>query len=270
MRKLVLLSLLISSFKVFGTTENRPAGARSFAMGNAFVAVYDEWSGFHNPAALALLTKKSFGAYYENRFSNKELSSKSLHVNIPGKLGTFAGVYTQYGFDLYKESKLGIAYAKALGKNFWAGLLFNQLKKELKAEYGSQSKYTFEIGLLAKISPNFYLGFQVSNPTQERFQTWDYDDKISTTGSLGFSWVLSNGSIISSEVFKDIDQDLQIKTGIEYPVNKKLFLRAGFYNHPNSASMGFGFSFPHFKANIAFARHPVLGYTPSADLSFQF
>jgi hypothetical protein len=270
MHKSILLSLILIPFYSLGSTDNKSAGARSFAMGNASVALYDEWSGFHNQAGLALLKKKSFGAYYENRFSNKELSKKSLHVNISGKLGSFAATYTQFGFDLYKESKIGIAYARALGKHFWTGLQFNQFRKELNAEYGSQSKYTFEIGLLAEVVTNFYLGFHISNPTQEKFQTLDYDDHIPTVGRFGFSWKLSNGTIISSEVLKNLDDDLQAKGGIEYPVSKKIFLRAGVHNHPNSISLGMGFNFSYLKANIAFSRHPVLGYTPSADISFQF
>jgi len=270
MRKILLFILLFISIKVFCSNENRPAGARYFAMGNASVALYDEWSGFHNQASLALLKKKSLGAYYENRFTNKELSTKSFYINIPSKFGCFSGNYTQFGFELYKESKIGLSYSRALGKHFWAGLQFNQISKKLNAEYGSQSKYTIEFGLLAEIASNFYMGFHLSNPTQEKFETWDYDDKIPTIGRFGISWKLSNGAIISSEILKNIDDNLQVKAGIEYPVNEKLFFRAGAYNHPNSISLGIGYNFSNLKTNIAFSRHPVLGYTPSADISFQF
>lgn len=270
MRNFLLFILLFISIKVFCSNENRPAGARSFAMGNASVALYNEWSGFHNQAGLALLTKKSFGAYYENRFTNKELSTKSFHLNIPSKFGCFSANYTQFGFELYKESKIGLSYSRALGKHFWAGLQFNQIRKKLNAEYGSQSKYTFEFGLLAEVASNFYIGFHLSNPTQERFETWDYDDKIPTVGRFGISWKLSNGVIISTEILKNIDDNLQIKAGIEYPVNDKLFFRVGAFNHPNSISLGIGYNFSKLKTNIAFSRHPVLGYTPSADISFEF
>lgn len=269
MRKL-FLCLLLTPLLVKASNENRPAGARAFAMGNASVAIFDQWSGFHNQAGLALLKKKSFGAYYENRFSNKELSTKSFHFNLPTKPGTFAGTYTQFGFDLYKESKTGFSYSRALGKHFWAGLQFNQLRKRLISEYGSQSKYTFEIGLLAEVVTHLYLGFHISNPSQEKFENLDYDDKIPTIGRLGFSWKLSNGAIISSELLKSLDDHLQVKGGIEFPVGKNLFLRAGVHNHPNSISLGMGFNFSSLKSNIAFSRHPVLGYTPSVDISFQF
>ncbi|NOU58771.1 hypothetical protein [Marinifilum caeruleilacunae] len=269
MRKLLLI-LLIAPFAASASDGNRPSGARAFSLGNASVALFDEWSGFYNQAGLSLLKKKSFGAYYENRFSIKELSTKSLHLNFPGKFGTFAGSYSQFGFELYKESKIGIAYSRELGKNLWAGIQFNQHSKKLSSEFGSQSKYTFEIGLLAEISSNFYLGFHISNPNQEKFQYTDYDEPIPTIGRFGFSWKLSNGAMICSEIQKNLDDDLQVKAGIEYPIHKKLSLRVGVHNHPNSICLGLGFNFSHLKANIGFSRHPVLGYTPSADISFQF
>lgn len=270
MKTLFLLCALLTPIQLLASNENRSAGARSDAMGKASVALIDTWSGFHNQASLALLEKKSFGAYYENRFESKELSTKAFCFNLPSKLGTFSLNYTQFGFNLYKDSKIGIAYARALGKHFWAGIQFNQIRKDLNAEYGSQTKYTFELGLLAEIFPDFHLGFHLFNPTQEKFTTWDYDDKIPTIGKLGFSWKLSNGAIISSEILKDLNDDFQLKGGIEYPVSKKFFIRVGAYNHPNSISMGLGFNFSSVKANVAFSRHPVLGYTPSADLSFKF
>ncbi|RUT79330.1 hypothetical protein [Ancylomarina longa] len=270
MNRIFLLLLLISPLQLFATNENRVAGARSDAMGKASVAIVDIWSGFNNQASLARLTQKSFGAYYKNQFEIKELSTKAFCANIPGKFGTFSMNYTQFGFDLYKESKIGLAYSRALGKHFWVGLQFDQLRKDLQREYGSQTRYTFEIGLLAEIFPDFYLGMHLYNPGQVKFRTWDYDDKIPTIARFGFSWKLSNGSILTSEIEKDIDSELRIKAGIEYPISPRIFLRAGASNQPNSISMGFGFHFKHLITNIAFSRHPVLGYTPSADLSFQF
>lgn len=270
MNKYFLLFILLIPIKLLGSNENRPAGARSDGIGKASVAIIDTWASFHNQASLALLKKKSFGAYYENRFQSKELSTKAFCFNFPSKLGTFSLNYTQFGFNLYKESKIGISYARALGQHFWAGLQFDQIKKELNAEYGSQTKYTFELGLLAEIFPDFFLGFHLFNPTQEEFTTWEYSDEIPTIGRFGFSWKFSNGAILSSEILKDLDNDIQIKGGIEYPVNKQFFIRAGAYNHPNSISLGLGFNFSLIKTNIAFSRHPVLGYTPSADLSITF
>ncbi|WP_372754296.1 hypothetical protein [Labilibaculum sp.] len=266
---LVLLFLLLP-IHLLASNENHLAGARSHSMGNASVALIDQWGTFNNQAVLAKLEHISIGAYYENRFETKDLSTKTLHFNYPSKIGTFSLSYKQFGFDLYKESKIGFAYSRALGKHFWAGLQFDQIKKELNQSYGSQSQYTFEIGILAEILTDIYLGFHVFNPSQTNFTTFDYEDKIPCIARFGLSWKLSEQAIITSEIEKDLDQEMKTKFGMEYTITDKISLRAGVHNHPNSISMGVGFSFEMVKANVSFSRHPVLGYTPAADLMISF
>lgn len=270
MKKTYLLILLLFPNHLFASNENHLAGARSHAMGNSSVALLDIWAGFHNQAILAKLNKKSFGAYYENRFATKELSTKAFHFNYPTNLGTFSMTYKQFGFSLYKESKIGIAYSRALGKHFWAGLQFDQIRKELNQSYGSQSQYTFEAGILAEIFPDIHLGFHIFNPNQTNFTSVDYEDEIPCIARFGLSWKLSEQTIITSEIEKNLNHDTKTKFGIEYEITGKICLRAGIHNHPNSISMGIGYSYKLAKANISFSRHPVLGYTPSADINISF
>jgi hypothetical protein len=270
MKKPIALLLLFLPIHLLATNENHLAGARSYSMGSASVALVDQWGSFNNQAVLAKLEHLSFGAYYENRFETKDLSTKAFHFNYPSKIGNFSLSYKQFGFDLYKESKIGFAYSRALGKHFWAGLQFDQIKKELNQSYGSQSQYTFEAGILVEVFTDIYLGFHVFNPSQTNFTTFDYEDKIPCVARLGLSWQLSEQAIITSEVEKDLDEDLKTKFGIEYAITEKIALRAGVHNHPNSISIGLGFSFKMAQANLSFSRHPVLGYTPAADLLISF
>lgn len=269
MRQFYLL-LFLCFINLNASSQNHLAGSRSKSMGNSSVALIDNWGAYHNQAILAKIEQRSFGAYYENRFATKELSTKAFHFNYPTKLGAFGISYSQFGFNLYKESKIGIAYSRPLGKHFWAGVQFDQLSKQLNSEYGSQNQYTFEAGLLAEIFPDFHLGFHIFNPIQAKFTTLDYDDKIPTIARLGISWKLSEQTIITSEIEKDLEQDMRTKIGMEYKITDRLLLRAGVNNHPNTISLGMGFSFKILQTNISFSRHPVLGYSPTADVNISF
>ncbi len=270
MKSVTLFFLVCLPIISFADNDNCPAGARADGMGKASAALIDTWSSFHNQATLALLQKKSAAIYYENRFRVKELSTKAVCFNIPTKAGTFAANYTQYGFELYKESKIGIAYAKSLGKHFWAGIQFNRQSKEIQMENGSQNRYTFEVGILAKIIPNLFIGFHIFNPTQIAFEMEEYKDKIPTIARLGASYHLTKKSLITCEISKDFDGSASLKIGAEYAVTPNIYVRAGAANHPNSISLGLGFKYAQFNTNIAFNRHTILGYTPSVDLSFKF
>ncbi len=270
MKSITLFFLVCLPIISSAGNDNRPAGARAAGMGKASAALIDIWSSFHNQAALALLQKKSAAVSYENRFRIKELSTKAFCFNIPTKAGTFAANYTQYGFDLYKESKIGIAYAKALGKHFWAGIQFNRQSKKIQMENGSQSRYTFEAGILTEIIPNLFIGFHIFNPMQTAFEMEEYEDKIPASARLGASYQLTKRSLITCEISKDFDGSASLKIGAEYAVTSNIYIRAGTANHPNSISLGLGFKYAQFNTNIAFSRHTILGYTPSVDLSFKF
>ena len=268
MEKYLILFFIVFPFQTL-KSNNYANGARSNSMANASVALTDEWSAFNNQAGLVLLDKISIGSYYENRFGLKELSTKALVFNYPSAFGSFSFNYTQFGFDLYKESKLGVAYAKRLGKNIWMGVQLNRIDKAIQPYNASQNRYTFEIGLLTEIAKNIHLGFHLNNPTQVKFTTWEHDDRIPTIGRLGISWKLSNGAFINSEILKDLDSNFRLKTGLEFQARKNLFLRCGVCNHPNLISFGIGYNYKQLKTNTAFSKHPILGYSPSIDITFQ-
>ena len=270
MKNICLILSFFICLQVLASNENTPAGARSFALGKASVALIDNWGAFNNQAALALIKNTNISAYYENRFRIKELSLKAICISNNNRFGSFSINYNEIGFDIYKESKIGFSYSRSLTKNFWVGIQFDRFEKKLNTTYGSQAKYSFEIGLLSQPTKKLLIGFHLFNPTQAKFSTTYGKNEIATSARLGCTWRLSEQAIICSEIQKTLDNSPQIKTGVEYEIYQKLFLRCGFHNHPNTLSFGIAYHYKFLKINLAFSRHPILGYTPATDLSFQF
>ena len=266
----LILLLLFTSYLSQASSEKHLAGARSNAMAKASVASFDIWGNYNNQASLAKLKKIQFGVFYENRFQLEDLSTKAIAFYLPTKLGGFNLNFSQFGSDLYKESKIGVGYSKALGEHFWASVQLNQMRIKLNQVYGEQSKYNFEIGLLAEIFSDFYVGFHLFNPTQEKFATLYFDEAIPTVARFGFSWHLSRETMLNSEVEKDFDNDIRLKFGVEYELIDKLHLRLGVSNHPNQISFGLGYQLKIVKMNLAYSKHQNLGYTPSIDLNISF
>ncbi|MCZ4693248.1 hypothetical protein DWB61_06665 [Ancylomarina euxinus] len=267
--KLFLLLLLLPYFGQ-ASSENHLGGARSNAMAKTSVSSFDIWANYNNQAALAKLKKIQLGVFYENRFQIEDLSTKAIALYLPTKLGGFNLNYSQFGSDLYKESKIGFGYSKALGQHFWASVQLNQMRVRLNQVYGEQSKYNFEIGLLAEIFSAFYVGFHLFNPTQEKFETLYFDEAIPTVARLGFSWHLSKETMLNSEVEKDFDHDIRLKVGFEHKLLENLFIRLGVSNHPDQISFGLGYQYKMMKINLAYSKHQNLGYTPSFDLNISF
>ncbi len=271
MRAIIFLLLVCVPRVLFADNDTTPTGARADGMAKASVALVGLWSSFYNQATLALLQKKSIAVYCENRFDLNEISNKAICVNMPTQRGTFAINYLQYGFELYKESKIGIAYAKTLGKHLWMGIQINRITKKMPIEDGSQTRYSFDFGVLTEIKKQLFIGFHISNPTKTSFRIEQYiTDCIPTVARLGVCYYFNKNSLIAGEINKDIAGAARLKIGAEYTVVKNISVRIGVANHPNSVSMGGGFNYSPFDINIAFSKHPVLGYTPSVDLSYQF
>ncbi len=266
----LLLVFILSYYSTQGSNKNHRFGARSNAMGMASVSSINIWSNYNNQAGLAKIEKAQFGVFYENRFQLKDLSTKAIAFYFPTKLGGFNLNYFQFGSDLYRESKIGLGYSKALSEHLWASVQINQMQIKLNQTYGKQNRYSFEVGLLAEIFPLFYLGFHILNPSQEKFETLYFDEAIPTIARLGFSWQLSKEAILNTEIEKDFDGDFQLKFGSEYQFITNTYVRLGVSNHPNQISFGLGYQYKIIKMNLAYSKHQTLGYTPSFDLNISF
>ena len=64
------------------------------------------------------------------------------------------------------------------------------------------------------------------------------------------------------ETEKSLTQKLRIKSGIEYEIQKGLFLRTGIITHPVQNTFGLGFNISRINADVAFSHHETLGFTP--------
>jgi len=127
----LLFFLVIVSLAAIARNDNLPVGARSAGIGNSSVALSDVWSLQHNQAGLANQKYLEVGIYANRNNLLSETSQISFAGALPTKFGVFGLTFQQYGFKLYNESKVGIAYSKAFGPNFRAGLMANYLQTSI-------------------------------------------------------------------------------------------------------------------------------------------
>ena len=271
MHKRVILLLLCGSLSnVFAGDHNSPAGARSAALGNASVAHKEVWSAFHNQAGLAFLKVPTIGISHESRFMLSELSVNAAAFALPTKeSGTFALSVSYFGYKLYNEQKVGLAYAKTFGEKFSAGIQFDYLGTSIAEGYGTQSAFTVEAGIQALLAKNLWLGAHVYNPVKAKLSDFN-DEKIASLLKLGLNYTFSDKVNIAVETEKDLDADAIIKAGIEYHPVKQFFLRGGISTDPLLSSFGFGLVLQNFMIDIASSYHQDLGFSPHLSLVYSF
>ncbi|PIV58169.1 MAG: hypothetical protein COS14_11010, partial [Bacteroidetes bacterium CG02_land_8_20_14_3_00_31_25] len=270
--KLFSISLLFGFFVITNAKagdEHFPIGARQAGMGSSGVAFPDLWSVTHNPAGLTLLTKPTFGLFYENRFALKELGLKAGAFAYPTSSGVFAIDLMQFGYSKYNESRVGLAFAKSIGKRFSLGIKFDYLNTYFAEEYGNKGTAIAEIGFLAQPANHFYIGGHVYNLSRSKIAEYN-DERVPTIITFGIAYEFSEKVLSTIEVEKDIEYKPIYKVGVEYKFMENLFIRAGVTSNPNQMSLGIGYAFKRIKADISFSSHQILGISPHIGFSYEF
>lgn len=269
MKKFFLATLLASSLSTYAGNDNWHLGARSASMAHSSVTLFDVWSTHHNQAGLAWLNNPVAGAYFENRFTVRELSQMGVSFAYPIKAGTFGVSYSGFGYSLYKENKVGLGYGMKFNDRISGGVQMNYHSLRIANDYGTNTSFSVEAGIMARITDEFTVGVHVFNPTKAKLIDYN-DERIPTIMRLGVGYKFSDKILVTAEAEKDIDYDASFRAGLEYSATENFFLRGGVSTNPGIMAFGFGFQFDGFKADLATTYHQILGFSPQISLQYTF
>ena len=252
-----------------GVEPTRIAGGRATAMGNSSVTSQDTWSVFNNQAGISWLKSVGIGVGYENRYLLKELGLKSFGFVLPLKNKGFGLSIQHFGFSGYNEMKVGIAYSMKFGKNFSTGIQLDYFRIGQGEDYGKLNILSFEAGIQFKIDSKWWLGVHIANPIPVKLIK-SQKEFLPTIFRLGVACIFSEAFDISAEAETKLDFYPILKIGFEYHPVKPVFIRVGFLTNPGQFTFGTGLIMEKCQFDLGCAYHPVLGYSPTASLSFLF
>ncbi|MCB9198060.1 MAG: hypothetical protein H6600_06330 [Flavobacteriales bacterium] len=265
--KRFIIFLLILPILASAGQDNSHYGGRSAAMGHASVSLYDVWSTHHNQAGLGWLTNPTAGVFFQNRNLLKEFNYMGFAYAHPLSTGTIGASFTNFGSNLYGESKLGISYGMKFSDFITGGVAINYHNTRIAYDYGSHSAVTAELGMQAYLNDNFMLAAHLFNPTRSKLNDYN-DERIPTIIRLGLNYKFSDKVMTVLEAQKDLLNSPSFKAGIEYNPNDIIYLRAGIGTTPSLASFGVGLKMNQMQLDIAASYHNTLGFWP--ELSFQY
>lgn len=270
------------------------AGARSLAMGKAFLAVSDDASAtYWNPAAMTQLDRKEIIALHAELFEDTTYDFLSyVHPTKTG--GVFGGNYTRLfsgGFEKVQvtidPTSAEIVDLKRLGT-------FDNVQQALTLAYGKQVLDTLSIGTATKFIsnvldtsahtffgtdvslflkypiPHYRFAFQIMNLITQTMG--DTDDKLPLTFRIGNSYTaLRNKLILALDFDKNIRANLGWHLGTEYWLLNFAALRVGFEgeNGLRETSFGFGLKYRDYSVDYAMALHE-LGMSNRISASWRF
>ena len=243
-------------------------GGRSAGLGNASSNLNDGYALYNNQAGIAYVNQVTAWIFSERKFFETNLSLHGAGMLIPTNSGTFGFQVNYFGYELFNQKKIGLAYGRKFSNAVSGGLQIEYLGTSI-FETGNANSITFEAGVQVKVLSQLNFAAHVFNPM--RLKTgFDLNETIPTVFTAGFKYQPSNKLLLVADVEKDIDYKPCLKTGIEYcPVNK-LILRAGIHSQPFQSCFGLGLNLDDLKIDLAASYHATLGYTPTLSVCYSF
>lgn len=261
----VLFSVLkLGAQEVFGT------GSKFQAMADASCAAGGCWSVFGNQAGLNTVNRPEIAGSFQNRFLVSQLSNRIGLFVFPFQNNVFSLAYSQFGKIPFRQEKIGVAYARKVGRKIGFGVQFNRYGVFLAEENKTALAYGLEIGTQYYATSKFTIGAHFVNPYQSGIkfsnQTYRYDSNV----SLGTFFRISEAFSWTCEVENRFDKHVLFKSGFECGILNHLVIRTGVSGKPYLLSAGFGLQLKMTTIDFATTYNQNLGNSPSVSFQYQF
>ena len=269
-KKTGITLFFICLFAVITTAQtlHSPIAATYTSLGAYSLNHVDVFSFTANQAALAQVKNAAISIYGERRFLLNELSYYNTAFALPTSSGNFGLKTTYFGSGNYNETQLGLAYGRKLGNKLDIGAQFNYNRINLTG-YGNAGTISFEIGTIMHLTDQVHAGIHINNPVGGKFGK-DQQEKLPSVYTVGLGYDASEKFLISAEIVKEEDQDVNINAGLQYRILPQVHARAGIATATTTAWIGIGLHLKTFRIDICSSYHPQLGMTPGLLLLFNF
>ncbi len=244
--------------------------SRTLALADASTAMSGYWSVFGNQAGLASVQKAVLAGTFQNKFLVRELSTATFTFVLPIQTSVIAVSFSQFGHIPFRRNKIGVAYAKSLAGHFRFGFQFNRYSIYLVENNSTETSYGLEIGSQYEFSEKFTIGAHIVNPYQTVIRLSSVTYRYPSLISLGTYFKVSQDFSWVTAINHDLEKHLTLKTGFEYNIRDRLFIRTGICGKPYQLSAGFGFKVSKTSFDFATSYNQYLGNSPSVSIQYQF
>ena len=260
---LVLVAFPVVSHSGF---ERNGCGTRAIGLANAYVAIADDpWAVFYNPAGLARISSIRAAAFFSPaQFGMSELRTVCAGATFPTSLCTGGMVIDHFGYDLYNETSVGLAFG--MNVNEWIAFgATTHLNRLAIQGYGTSARFVLDAGGIASVAEDVRLGWCWKNITQSTVGV--QSEQLPQIFSMGVCYEITEHSRLAAELEKDIRYPIIKKFGYEQQFFDVLYVRLGISDNPDKFSCGFGITVAKCEFSYAGYSHPQLGWTHQVELS---
>lgn len=220
-----------------------------------------------NPAGLAYTGEDLQGAATaEQRFGVSDLTLATIGAAYGRGKGGFGLQLGSFGFDAYRETRVGLAYGRQLTDNFSIGAEFAGFATATEG-YASTFDITFGLGAQLRIIPELSVGARVFSPARtERLP----DEYLPQLIALGVTYQPTDQLLINTEIHLDTNHPARFRSGLEYLPAEQLSIRLGVATEASEVSFGLGYKvLEKLDLSAGAVWHEVLGVWPTVGVAWR-
>jgi hypothetical protein len=266
MVRITCLLIVFTLSNLNGQSVSKLIGAKPAGLGYATATLQNEWAIFNNIAGLATIEESYFAATYEVRPSLTAGNRFGALASMPFSFGKIGLGAFRFGDDIYSEQLVSLGFANQIG-NTSVGARISYIQYNAEG-FGTHGTVGFDFGGITRITRQLYIGAWIQNLNQPKLR-FNNEEKVPVKlyAALGFS--PSEKFTVVTELEKDILYPVIWKSGMEYTIHKKFFVRAGFNLNPNAFFAGLGFQSWRIKIDYALQSFTQFNATHQASASYR-
>ncbi len=250
----------------YGNDPLRSAvSAKEAGMGVVCLTESSFWGSFRNQALLSENRNFSAGLNYENRFSLKELGTRTVALKIPSGKTSFGIIWSDFGYSVFRRNFTGVSCGLKLSEKVSGGIQIDYLTDRGADDYAVHHTVTYETGFIVKPSEKTAIGIHIINAVpgslRKRF--------LPSMLTIGAGTKLSDVLYAGAEADMSSASGLTLRTGFEYSTAKNLWLRGGYSSENNAFCFGIGYLTKIVQTDLSFVTHEKLGVTTSVSMVFK-
>jgi len=215
------------------------------------------------------LTEKTIELTHLMPFQLKELAIRKLVLHA-ATLGVHWSLgWNQSGNIDWMENTFQLHVGKELSDRLYFGVNCNLLSNENAVEEWAASVFT-EFSCHYALSKQLSMGFHLMNPIGMRIRFGSEKIPLSSVAYLGTRYSPTKNCRIYSELSCPLNEQIGMKIGMEYFLDKAFILRMGSRLAPTMPAWGIGGTIKQFEYSWGGNLHPILGISNGFTLKYSW
>ncbi|MDO8735074.1 MAG: helix-hairpin-helix domain-containing protein [Elusimicrobiota bacterium] len=249
--------------------EQKPAAARSVGMGDAFAGFSNDTNAIdYNPAGLRLIPAFQFASTYTDIYGVEGMNYANVKFAFPVKgFGSLGFLYSDFGPSEYKESVLIFSHGFGLAEGIMFGYNLKSMGVKIK-EYGSDSAFGLDLGVLARVSEDFALGVSAKNINEPEISKGN--ENLTEEFLTGIFYRPLAGLNFALDFEKIIDKPVAVHIGTEFRLTDFFVFRTGLQTNPSKYALGFGTNYKTIYFDYGYSSHATLDAMHVVSLSMKY